>query len=68
MEGNKTVEELLKVYTAKSGFSNDDLEKENIYFTFGGNKIDKNSQKKIKDFLGTNVPRINVFFSKNLTN
>ena len=68
MEGNKTVEELLKLYTAKSGFSNDDLEKENIYFTFDVYKIDKNSQKKIKDFLGTHSPNIIVYFAKNLTN
>ena len=68
LNGNKTVEELLKVFAAKSGFSNNDIEKENIYFLFDGYKIDKKSQKKIKDFLGTNNPEIKVYFAKNVTN
>ena len=67
MNGNKTVEQLLKEYALKAGFSNDDIEKEKIYFYYDGCKINKNEQKKVKDFFKIN-PEITVSFSQNLTN
>jgi len=48
MNENRTVGDLLNLYLEKMGLSFNDIQKQNIYFVFNGEKIDINDKRKIK--------------------
>ena len=69
LDGNKTVEEVIKIYTRRVGISYDDIDKNKIYFLdyLSKKKFDKKDQKKIKDFYpDSNFITIEVLFNKKL--
>ena len=64
LEGNKTIEELLKKYADRIGVDyNEYIENKKLYFTISGQIIDIHEKKKIKDFAITgNIITITVVY------